>query len=124
MRTYKQWTRQEECKAVVLTKSGLKTDAIGRRLGRTGGGVRMKLLSFGLRRQRGKGELVKEVRRLIRRGWYDWEIALELNVVRSVVTITRNRSGIPANDKLQSARARGRHESRAHVDGSGKVSGK
>jgi hypothetical protein len=103
---HRAWTRVEEQRAVALARSGLKAAAVARRLGRSRSAVGLRLWKLGERSQPGKGVHDATVRRLVRKGWYDWEVALELGVCPSRAAKIRRRLGLPPNSPAQAARAR------------------
>ena len=103
------WTRAEEVEAATLRWCGRTIPEIAAALGRSAGSVNSKLFDLGLAgAQRPKGELMRLVKVFAKKGWYDWEVGLELGVTAGAVARARKRAGVRANHKAQSARAKGR----------------
>lgn len=99
----KDWTRREEEEAKRLRLSGLKLEAVARRMNRSRESVKRKLIRLGVivdpqRAQwvkRKPGELKAAVRRLLRRGESVVATAELLGVCPSAVSQVRARLGIP-----------------------------
>jgi hypothetical protein len=96
------WTRKEQDALRALLAAGVRYRAAGVVLGRPTGAVSACASRLGLTTARAKHRHDETVRRLNRRGYCDWEVAIHLDVDRSLVQRIRARLGLPAADRHQS----------------------
>jgi IS30 family transposase len=104
------WTYPEVCELRRLIAARLTYYAIGRRLGRSKSAISSRAYRLGVRTRAAVGQHDDTVRRLVRAGWHDWEIALEIDRSRSTVQDIRTRLKLPPADKARSAAARAKHK--------------
>jgi hypothetical protein len=105
---WKAWTAKEQQLAAWWRSQDVKCAAIARRLGRTVGGVRQKFVRMRVvvhpevRGRRGKGELLRAVRRVAHLPVS--EAAWQLNVEPSAVSRARRKLGLPRSTRAENAK--------------------
>lgn len=112
MKVDRPWTRKEEMRLRELIAAGARYPAAAVVLGRTLSSVQAKGCRLVGRKVGPQFRHDSTVRRLSRKGYFDWEIALELDVCVSRVQRIRARLGVPAADQRQSEIAKRREEAK------------